>query len=610
MRWHACLLGILWWNAFGCAPSVPVDCPDGFVLTANGDDCESANDPDVDPTEEPPTCAELDCDDQNECTIDDCASAACRNDPVEDGVECFFPEGDGICVEGQCVCAEGNCGPYPCTEAGIRAALEDGGDAVIGCMAPTTVTLSGSPLIIDKDGSIDGLGNLTVDAALLSRVFEIGPPAVAELVGIEITRGLSPPTEDGGGILIKSDATLTLRNCRVVGNVASDDGGGIGCGGTCQATVIDSVIDGNFANDRGGGIANSGEIAFVDSVISNNQCLDDGGGMYNTSDGIATLERTTVSENLANSLGGGIWTSGFLVTLSASMVVDNAALGGAGLRLWSGSELRAFDSLIARNVAGESGGGMTSLEGRITLERCTLSENHANDLGGAIDIESESILDASDTLFSDNTADFGGAIYSRSSTVRLKRSTLQNNTASSVGGGLRVYDRGSGAHDLAVENSTLSGNSAAERGGAIAGGSGVVMSVIHATLADNAAPLGSAIQQDSGSTCDVGHSVLYGSCAELDDALLRSLGHNGLLDLDADRCAPTGALSDQILTAEQMDLGVLTDNGGWTPTHRPGAASLLIDAIPADECVHEDQRGQSRAQVGACDVGSVEVQSD
>ena len=57
----------------------------------------------------------------------------------------------------------------------------------------------------------------------------------------------------------------------------------------------------------------------------------------------------------------------------------------------------------------------------------------------------------------------------------------------------------------------------------------------------------------------------------------------------------------------------LADNGGPTMTHKPGAGSVAIDAIPGDACdLTEDQRSQPRPETGGtmCDVGSVEVQPE
>jgi hypothetical protein len=83
---------------------------------------------------------------------------------------------------------------------------------------------------------------------------------------------------------------------------------------------------------------------------------------------------------------------------------------------------------------------------------------------------------------------------------------------------------------------------------------------------------------------------------------------------------------DQVsVTAEQLNLGSLADNGGPTMTHALEAGSVAIDVIPEDDCVDAegellaaDQRGEPRfvglpfgpfEPVGdGCDVGAFEVQ--
>lgn len=56
-----------------------------------------------------------------------------------------------------------------------------------------------------------------------------------------------------------------------------------------------------------------------------------------------------------------------------------------------------------------------------------------------------------------------------------------------------------------------------------------------------------------------------------------------------------------------LGLGPLADDGGPTPTHLPQPGSLLANAAAIASCTAFDQRGVSRPQGPACDIGAVEV---
>lgn len=62
------------------------------------------------------------------------------------------------------------------------------------------------------------------------------------------------------------------------------------------------------------------------------------------------------------------------------------------------------------------------------------------------------------------------------------------------------------------------------------------------------------------------------------------------------------------------DLGPLEDNGGLTPTEAPGPGSPALDQIPLGAtaqattlCPGVDQRGVTRPQGTACDIGAVDL---
>jgi hypothetical protein len=72
--------------------------------------------------------------------------------------------------------------------------------------------------------------------------------------------------------------------------------------------------------------------------------------------------------------------------------------------------------------------------------------------------------------------------------------------------------------------------------------------------------------------------------------------------------------TDQVnVSADDLKLGPLQDNGGPTETHALGEGSVAIDVIPEAECVDADgepltadQRGFPRDSL--CDIGAFEVQ--
>jgi predicted outer membrane repeat protein len=200
------------------------------------------------------------------------------------------------------------------------------GDTIV--FAPSldgqTITLTSGELdITTKSLTIKGRGanQLTVSGSHTSRVFEVAGTSTVTLSGLTISNGYSV---EGGAIL--DAGTLTVTDCTVSGNYATNFGGGIYNSGTL--TVNACNLSGNTAvYDGGGGIYNAGTLTVNGGDVSLN-VGGAGGGIYNA--GTATVAHCTLSGNAAisgniYSIGGGIYnagTAGALTVLDSSLILN------------------------------------------------------------------------------------------------------------------------------------------------------------------------------------------------------------------------------------------------------------------------------------------------
>ncbi len=246
--------------------------------------------------------------------------------------------------------------------------------------------------------------------------------------------------------------------------------------------------------------------------------------------------------------GGGILNNGTL-TITNSVIsgnTTNAGGAGHGGGIFNGGTLTLTNSVISGNTAStSSGGGILNSSGTLTIINSTISGNSA--AGG-----------------------FGGGIWNYSGILTITNSTISGNSASNFGfgGGGGIFNDG-GAAD--ITNSTISGNTAEFLGGGI-GKSGAVstLRVRNTIIALNT----------SASSPDV-----YGP--------LTSQGFN-LIGNSADAIITPAQLSDRIgVTAAQLALGPLRDNGGPTHAHALLSGSLAIDKGHSSGS-STDQRGFGR----------------
>jgi hypothetical protein len=215
-----------------------VDCDDGNECTDN--DCSLVsgiciNDPVEDGTECEDgggTCASgecvgvdlcegVDCDDGNECTDNDCSpvSGICINDPVEDGTEC--DGGGGTCSSGECLEVD-LCEDVDCTSG--NECVEDGtcddanGMCIDGANRPP-----GTPC---GDGrSCDGSGNCKINTCAEVRLVVVSPLQTS--VGNDIALSAMGHDENGdliaylwtgtGGSIANPNAASTTYTCGEVG---------------------------------------------------------------------------------------------------------------------------------------------------------------------------------------------------------------------------------------------------------------------------------------------------------------------------------------------------------------------------------------------------------
>jgi hypothetical protein len=148
-----------------------------------------------------------------------------------------------------------------------------------------------------------------------------------------------------------------------------------------------------------------------------------------------------------------------------------------------------------------------------------------------------------------------------------------------------------------LTNVTVSDNSSLANGGGLQNDTGTT-TVTYATFVENRG--GSGIERWGGQII-LKNTIIANSSPKNCEGTVTSQGFNIADDYS---CGFSQAGDHQNTDPK---LGPLTDNGGLTQTHLPQQDSPTIDGGQCVAGISTDQRGVSRPQAAACDIGAVEV---
>ncbi|MFH0343661.1 MAG: choice-of-anchor Q domain-containing protein [Chromatiales bacterium] len=362
--------------------------------------------------------------------------------------------------------------------------------------------------------------------------------------------------------VITSTVTLRGRNSTIRRESSAPDFRILAVDSSGDLTLHNTTVSGGYS-DRGllysgGGVYNSGILTLTNSTVSGNYVYSGGGGVLNS--GTLTLTNSTVSGNSIINHGsgsGGVFNSGTL-TLTNSTVSGNriTGLGFGGGGVSNTGTLTLTNSTVSGNSANYGGGGVDN-SGTATLTNSTVSGNF--DGGG---MHNSGMLTLTNSTVSGNFGGSGGV--SNSGTATLTNSTVSGNYVAYYGGG--VYNSGT----LVLTRALISGN--------------------HSALVPEA-------------------SEVYTNMTRPPEAIIVANNHN-LFGHDGD-AGVTGFSPGPTDIVPNVPFGAilkpLADNGGPTKTHALPVGSPAIGKSPANSgCKPTDQRGVTRPQGAACDIGAFE----
>lgn len=182
----------------------------------------------------------------------------------------------------------------------------------------------------------------------------------------------------GAGVYIDLYSTVTMDNCQVIFNTATYNGGGGMVIVKATVSMTNCVVSFNTATNYGGGVylyAAPNYLSMTNCRISGNTATGVGYGGGLLTIGTTKLTGCTISENTAVK-GGGLYiysSSGNLVQLVGSQLVDNAALNGTDVYLGASASIEVYSGCPETEYS--SGVGQ--------LECLGCSEPYPADLTGA-----------------------------------------------------------------------------------------------------------------------------------------------------------------------------------------------------------------------------------
>jgi CSLREA domain-containing protein len=435
----------------------------------------------------------------------------------------------------------------------------------------------------------------------------------------------------GAGLLFALVPVLSARAATFVVTTTADGNNGACTVSLC--TLRDAIIaaNGNSGQDTitlpagtytltiGGAnedLAATGDLDITDSVIINGAgaatTIVDGGALDRVFDvhGGATLavfNGITIRNGLTTGPGGGVNSVGSLNFMNCVITGNHASGQGGGIFTVS---MAMSNSTVSNNhSSGDQGGGLFLINNGFTILNSTITGNTAADDGGGIYLNgsvssgSPASLSIVNSTISNNTisAGEGGGMFILSfATVSIQNSTISGNIVDGpAGGGGGILNTGT----LFLTNCTVNGNSVtaeANGGGGLLNDGGTA-TVTSCTIASNASPQsGSNIRNNAGTLTLKNTIVANGLSAGNCSGTITDGGTN--LQFPSPICGATITLADPLLQA-------LADNGGPTQTQSLGAGSPAINTASSCPPPTSDQRGVSRPQGSACEIGAFECQT-
>jgi predicted outer membrane repeat protein len=295
------------------------------------------------------------------------------------------------------------------------------------------------------------------------------------------------------------------------------------------------------------------------------------------------------------------------VTLSNGLADDGVNGGGA---VFSRGPLTATSTTFSGNsspaATGTSGGAINS-SGPLTVSLSTFTGNTAVEGGGIFNQSTSSAATVTDTTFSGNTATTfgGGGIVSVQGTTNVTRDTFAGNSATGAAGGGAIDNDAT----VNITNSTFNGNTGGTNGGGAIQNFGTA-AITWSTFSGNNSPFGANL-----------HNATTTGSLTVSETIVANGGGGG------SNCSGTPAVVDGgynidtgtscgFSTANHSKpstnpaLGPLASNGGPTQTMALPSGSPAVDAVPttvAGCSGSTDQRGTTRPQGPACDIGAYEL---
>ncbi len=417
-----------------------------------------------------------------------------------------------------------------------------------------------------------------------------------------------------GGAIFASGGTLQLSGSTfgsgdIAGGGTSSAGSESGAGGEGGALFATQATVASSGNSFSGSSAEGGEASSAEAGLGGNggalaanltKLTSTGDSFTSDTAQNGAAVGSSTSDQFTPGFGGAIYVMGGTTAITGATFSGNAA--------WAAS---------AADAAGGQGGAISLAgAGTTTVGSSTFTGNSAQAAGstgtaasgGAI-VEAQGNLLLKQSTLSGNTAPGGqgGAIYN-SDQVRVIDSTLSGNSAK---GGGAIADDSNPKLALAVDNSTIAANNAANIGGGILQLDGA-LSLDNATLDANSAAhrAGNLFLQQATATF---HDTLFAggspeNCAA-DESTVTVVSEGYNLE-DGTGCNLTGPGDQRNATPL---LGQLTNNGGSTQTVALLPGSPAIDAGDPAGCTGDlgkilpfDQRGVPRPQGPRCDIGAYE----